>query len=402
MRYVCRTIAIALFFLCIAPRVSAQQVCEQQDPCAGKSSQDKVSCYESVVTVCGKTRETLFSQINYMNNQIQLTTLRIESVRTVITKLSSEIDNLENEIQRLELLLTRRTELILKRIPESYKRASLSQFGLLFFSRDFPDFLTRIKYIDTVQKQDAAALLQLKAIQTNFGERKTVREDKKQQQEKAKRELETQTQQLVSQKREKDILLSQTQNNEAKYKQLLENARTQVTAFQNFVTNLGGASILSNQTVCNDWGCYYNQRDSQWGRMSLGRSSLSVAEFGCLVSSMAMVATHYGKSIKPSDIAGTADAFFTPDSHTAYLWKAITVNGVGMSRVGVGLDSEVSQGRPVVVGIGYGPSHFIVIKSGSNGNYIMNDPFVEGGHDISFTSKYSLGSISTVEKVIFN
>jgi peptidoglycan hydrolase CwlO-like protein len=399
---------VLLFFslmLVIVPKVGAQQVCQEQDPCANKSKDEKVACYENVLSQCGQARETLSSQINYMNNQIQLTTYRIESVKVIILKLTSEIKDLENEVQRLEGVLTQRSELILHRIPESYKRVSGSQFGMLLLSQDFSDFILRAKYISTVQQQDAALLLQLKATQNNFSERKTLREDKKKQQEQAQLEYEAQTQRLVSQKRQKDALLEQTRNSEANYRQLLQEARAQLQAIQNFVTNLGGASILNNQTVCNDWGCYYNQRDSQWANHTIGSSGESIANVGCLVTSVAMLLTHYGKKVTPADVASTLDAFVP--GYAYMYFRPWSVNGATVYRTSMGaytgnIDGQLSGGNPVIVGIGSGPAHFIVLKSGTNGNYVMNDPFLENGHDVSFSSKYSIGSITEVDRVVIN
>jgi len=76
----------------------------------------------------------------------------------------------------------------------------------------------------------------------------------------------------------------------------LTQAKNQLAAMRRFVTGQGGASILQNQTKCDSWGCYYNQRDSQWGNIGIGGSSYSMAEYGCLISSIAMVASHYGKN----------------------------------------------------------------------------------------------------------
>ena len=78
-------------------------------------------------------------------------------------------------------------------------------------------------------------------------------------------QLETQNQQLAQQKQAKDTLLAETQGQEAIYQQLLAAAKAQLAGFSSFASNQGGATILSNQTVCDDWGCYYNQRDGQWG-----------------------------------------------------------------------------------------------------------------------------------------
>lgn len=233
---------IFLFLLLVTP-VSAQQVCQQQDPCANISSvQDRASCYEAVVNACKNTRQTLSSQINYMNNQIRLTTLRIENTKTTINKLAGEIGELGDEINRLEGILTKRSELILRRIPEAYKRSVTPQFGLLLFSRDFTDFIARAKYLVAVQEEDAMILFQVKATQNNFNERKQVREEKKKQFEQAKRELEQQNLLLTQQKRDKQALLEETENNETKYQGLLASARAEIAV----ASGLGTETFLRN------------------------------------------------------------------------------------------------------------------------------------------------------------
>jgi len=168
--------------------------------------------------------KTLANQINLINSNIALTTAKINTIRAAITKLSSEIDDLAGQIDRLEVLLTRRSELVLKRIPEAYKRRAAPQFGVLLFSQNFSDFLSRIKYISRVEQEDVQLLFQLKATQNHFGEIKNLREQKKTQQETYKRELELESRELDRQKREKQALLEQTRNSEAVYQQLLAQA----------------------------------------------------------------------------------------------------------------------------------------------------------------------------------
>lgn len=175
---------------------------------------------------------TLSKQINLLNSQISLATLRIDTIRNAIVKLSSEIDELEDEIDKLEILLTRRTELVLRRIPESYKRQVTPQFGLLFFSKNFSDFIAKAKYLTTVQADDARLLFQLKATQSNFSERKTVREQKKTEQEKLKKQLENEQKQLDRQKKEKQSLLEQTKNSESVYQTLLAQALAEKQAVE--------------------------------------------------------------------------------------------------------------------------------------------------------------------------
>lgn len=175
---------------------------------------------------------TLSKQISLLNSQIALTTLRIANIRSAITKLSQEIDELATEVERLEILLTKRTELVLRRIPESYKRQVTPQFGILFLSNDVFDFISRVKYITLVQQEDAALLFQLKATQNNFNERKNLREQKKIQQEKLGIQLQQENQDLDRQKKEKQVLLDQTRNSETTYQKLLAQALAEKQALE--------------------------------------------------------------------------------------------------------------------------------------------------------------------------
>ena len=335
-----------------------------------------------------------------MDSQIKLTSLRITVTQTKINTLLDEINQLETEVQRLETILNTRLALLIHRIPAAYKRAVAPQFGMLLFSRNLSDLVDRAQYLSAVQKEDAALVFQVKSTKNSYNDSKKLREDKKTQAEQVQQQLEVQNQQLAQQKQAKDTLLTQTQGQEAVYQQLLAQAKAQLAGFSSFVTSQGGATILSNQTVCDDWGCYYNQRDSQWGNMSLNGTQYSIASDGCLVTSMAMVYTHFGhRNVTPLTINANASNF--APYYPAFLNRTIVADGATSSRIASEIDSELSSNRPVVVGIKYsnGDTHFIVLLSGSNGNYTMNDPFVPNGHAIQFTDHYSLGSVYEIDKI---
>jgi hypothetical protein len=116
-----------------------------------------------------------------------------------------------------------------------------------------------------------------------------------------------------------------------------------------------------------------------------------------------MVASHLGrKDILPIDVAISGPENFSVG--TALLRKgSISVKGVNINRTTIAssLNPDLVKDGPVIVGVYHGQfgTHFVVIKSYSNGNYIMNDPYEAGGHDISFTSRYSLGSVFSVDRV---
>ncbi len=369
--------------------------------------QTTIATLEQTIAGLQTQKDTLSKQITLLNSQITLTSLQIDDTKRKITALDGEINQLDGEIGKLEDLKTQRLQMVLYRIPQSYKRSTASQFGWLLFSSDFTEMITRAKYLMQLQEEDTQLYKQLQLTQNDYNDRKDMREKKRIEQEALNKQLVQRTNLLAQQKSEKQSLLSQTQNDESKYQSLLAAARAQLAGFASFATSQGGG-LLSGQTHCDSWGCYYNQRDSQWGNVLInGRNdcngSCSIARVGCLVTSVAMVASHLGRTdIKPLDIAVSDPSNFSVG--TAMLLKGfISVKGVTINRFSVGykLSPDLVKDGPVIVGINYGPfdTHFVVIKSYSNGQYIMNDPYQDGGHDKVFTDSYSLGSVFEVDRL---
>jgi hypothetical protein len=71
------------------------------------------------------------------------------------------------------------------------------------------------------------------------------------------------------------------------------------------------------------------------------------------------------------------------------------------ARVGATIDSSLSAGEPVIVGVNaMGGTHFVVLVNGSGGSYTMNDPYVANGHNINFSDYYSMGSIFEIRKLV--
>lgn len=211
------TVLIAVF---VTPRIFAAAI------------DDTIEGLQKKISELQQQENSLSKQINLINSQITITQLRITSIKEAIDKLTVEIDTLQDEITRLEGLLTRRSELVLARIPESYKRQVTPQFGVVFFSDNVSDFFSRLKYMTRVQEQDAQLLFQLKATQNSFAERKDLRESKKQQQVELQTQFETENKRLDSQKKEKQALLDQTRNDEVTYQKLLAQALAEKQALE--------------------------------------------------------------------------------------------------------------------------------------------------------------------------
>lgn len=214
-----------LFFL-VATRVFADEALNKQI----KDLEDKIAASKS-------EQNTLSKQITLLDSQVKLTTLQVQDTEKKVAVLETEIGELTDEIGRLEDLKTKRLELVLHRIPQSYKRGSSSQFGWLLFSKNFAELLTRTKYLVQVQAEDTTLYKQLQLTQMNYNERKDIRESKKIEQEALRKQLEQHTKDLAAQKKQKQALLDQTKNSESVYQQLLAQALAEKQAIDRALVN---------------------------------------------------------------------------------------------------------------------------------------------------------------------
>lgn len=358
---------------------------------------DKIRQLQEQIAQSKNTQQTLSSQITAMDRQIQLTTLKISQARQKVIQLEGDIGDLSNKIVNLEASLDKITNLLLGRIVATYEKSKNNDdIQLLFSSASFGDLISRYRYLQLIQSNDKKLLLQMQATKNNYQDQKTLLEDKQAQIEAAKKELERQEISLNQQKRDKENLLQVTKNDEKRYQKLLQEAQAQIQAFKSFASSKGGVSILPAQPSPDGW--YYNQRDERWGRNLIGSSPEQVWDVGCLVTSVAMVMKQSGNNVTPADIASNSSYYF---SSTAYMlirgpgwygWaggKFSSVGGYNKSAI----DGKLSAGKPVIVGLRAGVygMHFVVLKSGSGGNYIMNDPW--NGANLKFTDYYSTGQI---------
>ncbi len=362
----------------------------------------KIEEYKQKLVDIRQQKNTLSSQIQEMDTQIYLTGLTIQRSEQKIIDTQNEIEKLGSRIENLDSSLSSLSKMLLQRIVDGYKTQQFSIFELLLDTKTIADLTNRIKYQKTTQNNNQKLLVQVQEAKVNYEAQKILREQKKVELDQLVASLNAQKESLKTQETQKERLLVETNNDETTYQSLLSEAQAQLAGFSRFVSNQGGSSLLSNQTVCDDWGCYYNQRDSQWGGSALNNTGYTIASDGCLVTSMAMVYTHYGhRGVTPQTINSNPSNFAS--YYPAYLNKTITADGATSTREFSIIDNELSGGRPVVVGISYDggprPDHFLVLISGSGGNYKMNDPYTPNGHNIPFTDKYSVGSIREIDRV---
>lgn len=348
--------------------------------------QKEIAELETKIATLQNQTQTLANQIIYYDSQISLTELKITQTQEQIVNLTDKIGVLENSLQQ-------KTKILENQIVQTYKQGGIDPFGLMFDSDNFSQAISRIKYLQLVQAQNRKFLHDTQLVQTSYAQQKNLVED-------SQKKLQAQKTNLAALRIERNNLLAQTKNNEANYQKLLAQAKSELLSLKSFAKFKGGG-ILPPQPSPDGW--YFNQRDERWGRDCIAGTCITrdpsyVWEVGCALTSVAMIHKKYGQDVSPLTFARNANLFF---SNTAYIlipWPSPAGYKYALSygnRQDI-IDSELKAGRPVIVHLQVNTSdgHFVVLKSGGNGDYIMNDPWE--GPDLKFSSYYNSNKIVAV------
>ncbi len=190
-----------------------------------------------------KQEKSLKSQLDLIDGQTKVTTLKIEETNLRIEKLKREINNLATRIDRISITLDSLSELLLGRIVQTYKYSnSISTFDLIFSSRGITELIERLKYIQVAQTYDKKKLYELQATKLAYNDQKQDKQTRQSEAEKLNKDLENYKKQLEEQKRQKDELLKITKNNEERFQALITQLRADTESLARALAG-GGVSL---------------------------------------------------------------------------------------------------------------------------------------------------------------
>lgn len=360
----------------------------------------QIATYQVEIQQAGANKKTLQQAINALDlqksevqTQVTATQLQINATQLQIQQLGGEITDTQQTIATDQAALGEELRILQKAQAQPLIVQVLS-------SNDIADTWNDVNA--TLEMQDAIQN-KMQTLQTQEGsltDSQTASQQKQVTLASQQQSLASQQQSLVATVQSKNQLLVETNAQESTYEKLLAAAQAQLSSFSAFAANAGGSKLLTNQTNCDAWGCYYNQRDSAWGEDALDGTKYNLASDGCLITAMAMVMTHYGyRDVTPVTINSNPANFAA--YYPAYLLTTINVDGATATRTKISaIDAILATGNPVIVGLNaYGGTHYVVFVSGNKGNYIMRDPYITNGDDVSFTANYSMRDIFGIAKV---
>lgn len=204
---------------------------------AKSNVENKIQEYQKKISELGDQKRSLSAQIQYMEAQTNIAELKIQSTETKIKTMQNEIGLLSSRIDGLDNSLDKVSKLLIESVVAGYKEKPMTFMDLLLDSKNAGDLIKKVKYYQIAQNNNQNILVHVQEAKLNFEEQKSLREKKKIELDALEKQLIAQKEELKVQTDEKESLLADTQSDEKKYQQLLQQAMAEFSAVQRAVAS---------------------------------------------------------------------------------------------------------------------------------------------------------------------
>jgi len=356
-----------------------------------KKLEEKAAAYEKMLLLKQKQKSLLGTQISDLNSKIAGIKNEITDNANRIDELNKDIDDLETDIAKNESLIGIQRRILSDMLRDYYDSdSSKSSLNFVFNLENFSDFYIKEDYVSQINGKILDVVDNLRLIQERIKESKKELENEKKDLVEARNSLEEKNADLASTRSEKNTLLVQTEGDEAKYQAKLDKLEKQKQELLGDINELYNANADEISEFADSlekpdkkyWAktsWYYSQKDSRWKNETIGNSKTKLEDYGCAVSSTAMVFTYHGEAITPKQLADQSIYYWDLISWPK-TWKGLTLSS-STSHSGVSwntIDKEIKNGNPVIVFIKArsGAGHYVVIHTKTkDGDYVVHDPY---------------------------
>jgi len=323
-----------------------------------------------------KQAASLSNQIAIFDSQIKDAELQIQRTQDSIAANQVEIERLQGEINQKQAELDIQKENLYETMRVMYESPQQSTVEIVVGSNSLSEVVDRAQYIEALNYRIETTVNVITQLKADLENERNAQEKKKKDSEILLVEQQNYKKSLDDQRVAREQLLVETKGQESEYQRRV----SELTKIFNEIYNSSRGAPVGSQLLSDiDGSWYYNQRDYPGVSLAPG-APLSL--FGCLITSIAMVATKLGHNINPP---GVVEASYFTDNGS---WIGFSRN-IGIS-VGASqpinwdtINSELNQGHPVIVSVyvggtrynSDGSNHFIVIKAISNDKYLIHDPY---------------------------
>lgn len=330
-------------------------------------------------------------EIYNLNSQISSIQAQINRTTDEINSTQATIDDLKIKIQQTEDELAVEQDKMNKILVAWYMEGDSSGlFNALIKADTLSEVITQEEYYNSVKQQISETQDKIIAYKSDLSKQKNDQDGRIAQLNDLKSGQQSQQAALQSKKYYQNMLLNNATGALASYQAEEKKASDEVArltkAIQDAYVSYGGGASGAKTVIHRSNGGpqlnvpYYSQRDSRWVGQSLGSSGYTIGDYGCLITSFAMVSSYYGNTKTPADVENQSS--FNSEGYFMYFNQSMGELDRYESRYGSVnynlIDRELSEGKPVIVGvyIGSGFTHWIVLTGGDQNNgYSWNDPY---------------------------
>jgi peptidoglycan hydrolase CwlO-like protein len=328
---------------------------------------------------------TISGQISVLNNRISQTQSEIYIANQKITKLGTDITTTEAEIIIKQQELRKRQEQLGITLAQIYEDGQESKIEVIVKSSSFSEFINRAEYLEQVQSRIKSEADSVNATKNELNARKEQLQKDKQEVEKTKSDLVAKQSEIASQRGTQSYLLAMTDSQRKSYEAEISDNNARKGALWCLVYGCGSKSANGDIVVKNSFSPYYSQLNysdnyveitSPWNTTSrVECPSCTIRNYGCLITSLAMVRSYFGSPTNPVQEAGRHT--YTRDGYMQG-WDFAGRPKVNIGKNNIG--AYINAGKPVIVELDLGSyHHFIALFAGSGDTYYANDPAFRPG-----------------------
>lgn len=169
--------------------------------------------------------ETLSNEMSIIENRVAKAEVEIESSKAQINEVSLEIKRTAIEIENKTDAIDKEKKDIANVLKLMYREGDASTLEILLLNDSLADFLSRVKYLEDINKEMGDSLDRLKQLKTDLEKSKAELDVKNENLIKLKDELERNKIALEEEKLNKSFILDETKNSEKQYQNLLAAAK---------------------------------------------------------------------------------------------------------------------------------------------------------------------------------
>jgi len=346
-----------------------------------------------------KEASDLQQQIQSVDKQINQTESAISQTQSQIGGTNKTIAELDVKIQNEQSNLDHQQERMSRVISSWYMEGESGLLEAMISSNTLSDIIDQQQYYESIRQQLQSSIEEINKTKADLAAQKDEQANQLQILNGLKDDQVSQQQNLAQKKTFKNSLLSNTtstianlKKQETDLKAKIDEIAAQLSAAYSGGVRQQGTDILPSI-------------DSSWYQTQLGNytrlgdspyANVNVHNYGCYITSLAMMASYWHHPVTNTQIATTVGIF----SDDGYL-MGFNSPGLGISLGPLQpvdratLNRELDNGYPVIASVRLdsfrgryhpnkdGSDHFIVIKSRSGDRYYMHDPAQGRGYRFS-------------------